>query len=205
MSSATDTEVDILPGQILQAALQLYLKHGLKKVTMDDVSRVIGKSRSSIYYYYKNRDEIFEAVMDALLAEVLHEMETAMEEAGTIAGKIRAFCLAKIRTSEEKKPLFTAIEAGMNVEEKSNHAKIMIGLHQRLMKAEAALLKQALSAAVKSREVRALKPKEQETLIFILLSSIRGIKREMAYENDFSKLHTTVDTLTAVTLKWLKE
>ncbi|HEX7755133.1 MAG TPA: TetR/AcrR family transcriptional regulator [Niabella sp.] len=205
MSSVTDTEMDILPGQILQAALELYLKYGLKKVTMDDVSKVIGKSRSSIYYYYKNRDEIFEAVMDALIADVLREMETAIKAKNTLPDKIRAFCLAKIRTSEEKKPLFAAIEAGMNADERSSHAKTMLSLHQRLMKAETILLKNMLSAAIKSGAIRALKPREQETFIFILLSSIRGIKREMIYENDFSRLSVTVDTLTAMAASWMKQ
>ncbi len=203
MASETLTQDDILPGQILQAAMQLYLKHGLKKVTMDDVSKIIGKSRSSLYYYYKNRDEIFEAVMDALISEVQGEIAAAVEKADSLEGKVRAFCLTKVKTSEDKKDFFSSIEAGMDAEEISRHNQVMSDVHKRLIKSETSLLKKVFNAAVKSGEIRALKPKELSTLIFILLSSIRGIRREMRHENDFSKLGSTVDALTAITMSWL--
>lgn len=194
---------DILPGQILQAALQLYLKHGLKKVTMDDVSKVIGKSRSSLYYYYKNRDEIFEAVMDALIGEVQDEIAAAVNKADSVQEKIRAFCLTKVKTSEDKKDFFSSIEAGMDAEEISRHNRVMNDVHKRLIKSETSLLKRVFSTAVKNGEIRALQPKEQSTLIFILLSSIRGIRREMRHENDFSRLSGTVEALSAMTMSWL--
>ncbi|ANI88498.1 hypothetical protein A9P82_03800 [Arachidicoccus ginsenosidimutans] len=205
MSSIQTTQEDILPEQILQAALQLYLKHGIKKVTMDDVSKVIGKTRSSLYYYYKNKDEIFEAVMEALVREVINEISAVVNTVDSIEDKIRAFCLSKIKTSEDRKALFVALETGMDADEISKHATAMITIHKLLMKQEASLLKKVLSASAKSGEVRALKPKEQDTFTFIIQSGIRGIKREMSHDNDFSKLNTTVDILTAMAAKWLKE
>ncbi|WP_187774774.1 TetR/AcrR family transcriptional regulator [Pedobacter sp. BS3] len=205
MSPEPSIQEDILPEQILQAALQLYLRHGLKKVTMDDVSKVIGKSRSTLYYYYKNRDEIFEAVMDALIREVLDEITRTVDQADTVENKIRAFCLAKIKTSEDRRPVFTAMEAGMDADEISRHAKTMSGVHRRLMKAEAELLKKVLTTGVKNSQIRPLRPKEQDMLIFILLSGIRGIRREMRHENNFSNLKPAVDTLTAMAMKWLAE
>ena len=99
MALPLNIQEDILPEQILQAAMQLYQKHGLKKVTMDDVSKVIGKSRSSIYYYYKSKDEIFEAVLEMLVADVINEISTAVDKVSTLEEKIRAFCLSKVKTS----------------------------------------------------------------------------------------------------------
>lgn len=203
MALPLNIQEDILPEQILQAAMQLYQKHGLKKVTMDDVSKVIGKSRSSIYYYYKSKDEIFEAVLEMLVADVINEISTAVDKVSTLEEKIRAFCLSKVKTSEDKKALFVALEAGMDAEEMSKHASVMITIHKLLMKQEAALLKKVLSANTKKGNIRTLKPKEQDTFIFIIQSGIRGIKREMQHDNDFSKLDTTVDILANMATKWL--
>jgi AcrR family transcriptional regulator len=197
------TEQEVLPEQILQAALQLYLKHGLKKVTMDDVSRVIGKSRSSLYYYYKNREEIFEAVMDMLIRDVIAEIEREVNKADTIEGKIRSFCLVKIKTSEERRTVFVAMEAGMDAEEKSRHQQSMNDAHQRIMKAETSLLHKNLSAATRNKEIRNIKPKELDNLIFVLLSSIRGIRRELAAGNQRNRMENAVETLTEMAMKWL--
>jgi len=203
MASGNLIHSDILPEQILQAALQLYLKHGLKKVTMDDVSKVIGKSRSALYYYYKNRDEIFDAVMEMLVRNIIGEIAQAMDTASSTEDKVRTFCLTKIKVSEDKREVFAAMEAGMNADEISRHANTMYAVHKKVMKAESGLLKAVFSASMKKGEIRPLKPKEQDTLIFILLSSIRGIRREMRNEDDFSNLKSTVDTLTAMVMMWV--
>lgn len=203
MAGATPTVDDILPEQILQAALQLYLKHGLRKVTMDDVAKVIGKSRSVLYYYYKNRDEIFDAVMEMLIGNVADEIIEAVDKAGTTQDKIRAFGLVKIKVSEEKREVFAAMESGMNADEISRYTKTINGIHIKLMKAESDLLKSVFSEGVKKGEIRQLKPKEQDTLIFILLSGIRGIRREMRNHEDFSNLKPTIDVFTAMVMKWL--
>lgn len=205
MTSAPNIQEELLPEQILRAAMQLYQKYGLKKVTMDDVSKVIGKSRSSIYYYYKNRDEIFEAVLEMLVTDVIGEISAAVDKVPTLEAKIRAFCLSKIKTSEDKKALFVTLEAGMDADEMSKHASVMVTIHRHLMKQEAALLGKVLSLSAKNGEIRALRPKEQDRFIFIIQSSIRGVKREMQYDNDFSKLDSTVEILANMATGWLRE
>ncbi|AZA84408.1 TetR/AcrR family transcriptional regulator [Chryseobacterium lactis] len=204
MFSTIHNEQDQLSKQILNAASELYLKYGFKKVTMDDISKTIGKSRTSIYYYYKNREEVFQAVLSSLVQEVAAEIGNAMDEQKTIEEKIRAFCLTKITTSESKKPFFTAVEAGMNAEEKSRHSRVMEVVHQHLMDGEKIILTKALSESSSKKEIRLLTQEEQDTVIFILQSSIRGIKREMILKNSFDDLNTTVDVLTSMTIKWLE-
>ncbi len=195
---------DIVQKEILQSARQLYQKHGLRKVTMDDVANAIGRSRSSLYYYYKNRDEIFDAVTQAIIAEIIDEIALAVESADTVKNKIRAFCITKIKTSEERKKFYVALEAGMDADEISRHAKAMNAVHKRLMALERDVLCKILSSGIINGEVRPLKPKERDILIFILLSSVRGIRKEMTQENDFSSVTPAVDTLTAMTVRWLE-
>lgn len=171
---------------------------------MDDVSKAIGKSRSTLYYYYKNRDEIFEAVMTAISSEVIAEIAQAMNQAGSTIAKLRAFCLAKVKTTQARKAVFSAMEAGMNAEEISKHTKIVSEFHKRLIKAEASLLEKALSQGQEQKEIRQMLASEQEMLIFILQSSIRGIRRELEHHNNFSSLATAVDTLIDMVDKWLQ-
>ncbi|MDN3692414.1 TetR/AcrR family transcriptional regulator [Chryseobacterium tructae] len=204
MFSSIQNEQDQLSEQILHAASELYLKYGFKKVTMDDISKAIGKSRTSIYYYFKNREEVFQAVLNSLVIEVASEIGSAMNEQSTLEEKIRTFCLTKIKTSESKQPFFTAVEAGMNAEEKSRHTQVMEVVHQHLMEGEKILLEKAITESMDKKEIRPLTLEERATVIFILQSSIRGIKREMLLKNSFDDLNTTVDVLTSMTVKWLE-
>jgi len=195
---SSQTEQDQLSQQILETASGLYLKYGLKKVTMDDISKAVGKSRTSIYYYYKNREEVFQAVLANLIREVISEIDANMKKRNTFEGKIEEFCLSKIKTSEERSSFFRAIEAGMDNEEKSKH---ITDAHNRMMEAERSLLLNLFSASISSHEIPAVSIEEQEIIIFILQSSIRGIRREMGLKNNFENLNTTVTTLTSMVIK----
>lgn len=195
---SSQTEQDQLSQQILETASGLYLKYGLKKVTMDDISKAVGKSRTSIYYYYKNREEVFQAVLANLIREVISEIDANMKKRNTFEGKIEEFCLSKIKTSEERSSFFRAIEAGMDNEEKSKH---ITDAHNRMMEAERSLLLNLFSVSISSHEIPDVSIEEQEIIIFILQSSIRGIRREMGLKNNFENLNTTVTTLTSMVIK----
>ena len=191
-------EQDQLSQQILETASGLYLKYGLKKVTMDDISKAVGKSRTSIYYYYKNREEVFQAVLDNLIKEVIGEIDAGMSAQKSFQEKIYEFCIVKVKTSQERASFFRAIEAGMDAEERSKH---ITDAHNRMMEAEKNLLLKVFSAGITQNEIPEVSVKEQETVIFILLSSIRGIRREMVLKNTFDDLNAAVKTLTSMVVK----
>lgn len=185
--------------QILKAALELFQQHGISKVTMDDVAKAIGMGRSSLYYYYKSKEEIFDAVMDMEIAEILAETGRAVNEVSSVEEKIRVFCITKINTHLRKKVVYNALEAGMDAEALHAHAQIKQGVHQRYMKQEGALLRQILTEGIARGELR--DSPDLDTLIFVLLTALRGLKKEMVIEWRAS----AVETLANLILNGLKK
>ena len=49
--------------KIVAIASQVFSKNGFKKVTMDDIAKLSGMGKSSLYYYFKSKEEVFEAVV----------------------------------------------------------------------------------------------------------------------------------------------
>jgi AcrR family transcriptional regulator len=96
MSVIAPLKEDLIQEQILVAAKRLFAVHGLHKVTMDDVAKAIGKGRSSLYYYYKSKDEIFDAVMAIEIREMMTAISVAVAQAATTEDKLQAFCSAKL-------------------------------------------------------------------------------------------------------------
>lgn len=45
--------------KIGKAAMQCFEKYGLDKTTLDDIAQSIGLNKASLYYYYKNKEDIF--------------------------------------------------------------------------------------------------------------------------------------------------
>lgn len=64
-SSQLNIGKDEVREQVVQAARQVFARYGYKKTVLDDISRESRKGKSTIYYYFKSKDEIFKAVIDA--------------------------------------------------------------------------------------------------------------------------------------------
>ncbi len=55
--------------KIGQGAMQCFSKYGLEKTTLDDIAKTVGLNKASLYYYYKNKEDIF---LEAALNEGKH-------------------------------------------------------------------------------------------------------------------------------------
>ena len=193
---------DVIQEEILQAALRLYRKSGPTKVTLDNVAKATGRSRSSLYYYFKNRDEIFQAVINQIAEDVATEIRVAVTTAENLNDKIYAFCSTKIKTSEEWKRVFSAIDQ-LNADEKSRHTKFMDALHKKLIYLEKGILMEALSI-VGPQSIRLPNHSELDMLAFIISSSVRGVRREVYDHNDPHDAKAAAQLLSGMVAKWLQ-
>ena len=50
---------EIIKQKIGLAAMQCFQTYGLEKTTLDDIAKVVGLNKASLYYYYKNKEDIF--------------------------------------------------------------------------------------------------------------------------------------------------
>lgn len=198
------TKEDLMQQQILAAAKGLFQVYGLAKVTMDDVAKAIGKGRSSLYYYYKNKDEIFDAVVMIEVHEMLAAMTRAVEQAFGVEQKLHAFLLTKLEVIQEKRVFFKMLDVGMDADTFSNFMKTKIVLHNYIIRQESVLLAALLTDGMNIGELRKMPASELEMLIMVLLSSLRGLKRELELEGNAIKLVPAVNMLTRITMNGLK-
>ncbi|MGN6568709.1 MAG: TetR/AcrR family transcriptional regulator [Flavipsychrobacter sp.] len=196
---------DVVQEEILRAAIKLYRKFGPNKVTMDDVATATGRSRSSLYYYFKNREDIFNAVLDTIVNDVALEIRQAISEAKGTGDKIYAFCVKKIKTSHDWKSVFSAMWASMDSEDQSKHTRNMDTLHKKLVHKESILLNEILAEGIKNGEIRAISADEQDILAFLVSSGIRGLRREIYDQNDPHDIKAALRLLSDMILKWLKD
>ena len=204
MTISEPIKEEIIEEQILQAAKRLFQVHGLHKVTMDDVAKAIGKGRSSLYYYYKSKDEIFDAVMRIEINDMLAAVAKAVEQAPTAEQKLKAFCVTKLKVLREKNSFYNSLDAGMDAEAISHFNKTKVIHHNLIMKRESELLNGILTRGIKNGELREIEEKDLDVLIFVLLCSVRGLKREMQIENNFDGIEPSANALTNMIMHGLK-
>ena len=50
---------ELMKQDIGKAAKGCFLKYGLEKTTLEDIARIMGMNKSSLFYYYKNKEALF--------------------------------------------------------------------------------------------------------------------------------------------------
>lgn len=61
------------PQELLDAALTAFVDKGLRATRMDDVARLAGVSKGTLYLYYSSKEELFKAVVRGSLLTTLAE------------------------------------------------------------------------------------------------------------------------------------
>ena len=75
---------------VLEAARQVLEKYGFRKLTLEDVAREANLATSSLYYYFKNKRELIQAVAELELSLIIQAVESSMAQADSPEAKIAA-------------------------------------------------------------------------------------------------------------------
>ena len=61
---------EIIVRETIESAKKLFQQFGLHKTTMEDIAKSAGKGKSTLYYYFKSKDEIFDKVIEKMEVSV---------------------------------------------------------------------------------------------------------------------------------------
>lgn len=76
---------------ILEAAIEVFSRYGVRKATMGDIAEKAGISRQTLYARYANKDEIMGAAMRLISERVISDVNAAWLPAGSISERLDIF------------------------------------------------------------------------------------------------------------------
>ncbi|MFN9114529.1 MAG: TetR/AcrR family transcriptional regulator [Bacteroidota bacterium] len=68
--------------RILHKARELYMRNGIRAVSMDDIATQSGVSKKTIYQYYADKDELVDAVMQMEEKRIHQDSKECFEQSG---------------------------------------------------------------------------------------------------------------------------
>ncbi len=81
---------------ILESAKAVFSKYGFKKTTLDDIAKAVGKGKSSLYYYFKNKEELFEEMMILEVEKMKNAFTSAVDAEKIPKQKLRTYILLRM-------------------------------------------------------------------------------------------------------------
>lgn len=101
---------DNIRDTIVIAASEVFSKYGYKKTTMDDIAVALGKGKSSIYYYFRNKEEIFQAVLEQEVIHLKSRLQHAVSLKKHPKGKLKAYIITRMKGIESMLNFYSAVK-----------------------------------------------------------------------------------------------
>lgn len=88
--SRKERRVEATRREIMEAAARLFFERGFREVTMADIGHEVGLSPGSLYYYFRNKEEI----LKELDSECVRRFEEFLDEFRPDSTRVREWVLA---------------------------------------------------------------------------------------------------------------
>lgn len=123
---------------ILEIAQDIFSKFGYKKTTLDDIANAVRKGKSSLYYYFSSKEDLFQAVIIKEVDILKRSLEKVVFRSLDPEEKLREYILTKLRTYRSLANLYNALEndvaaIGFIEEVKEKNAKDEIRMIKRIL------------------------------------------------------------------------
>ncbi|MBC8191305.1 MAG: TetR/AcrR family transcriptional regulator [FCB group bacterium] len=86
---------------ILLVAEGVFARYGIRKTTMDDIAKGARLAKSSLYYYFKSKEDIFTEVVRKDAKKFQKNLSTAIDKATDPQDKISAYVVARIQNMKD--------------------------------------------------------------------------------------------------------
>lgn len=183
---------------IINGAKNLMQQYGLKKTTMEDIAKAAGKSKSTLYYYFKDKEEIFDRVINLEIDEFFNAVNTAVNKQSDAISMLKTYIVTKVKTLREKINLYTfAVENDLQ----GRLNKEFTNLRNRYDNEEKKMISSILTKGVETSLFKKEITQEIDVLSELLVSCVRGIEMDIITHNKNKALTDKADLLVEMLIK----
>jgi len=102
--------------EITNCAQTLFKQFGLKKTTMDEIAAACGKAKSTLYHYFKSKEEVFDEVLDKELKNIRKTVNEFVNQQTTLQEKLHAYFITFHQETLDKMNLFRILKQELKSE-----------------------------------------------------------------------------------------
>jgi len=95
--------------KVVITAGQIFSRYGFKKTTMEEIAKGLKMGKSSVYYYFESKEEIFEAVVLYEANVLRSELTTAIKAVDSPVEKMRSYVFVRMKSFEKLSNYYNAI------------------------------------------------------------------------------------------------
>ena len=176
MNLSKDEEVK---AAILEAAKNVFQKRGLKKTTMEDIANEAGKGKSTLYYYYKSKDDLFGELTMSEFTIMISKAKLAIQQEKTAKGKLKKYISTMLIELKQTVSLFPLLKG-----EIKGNKELIESLLKQVEETEERIIIEILKQGLISGEFHFLSKSDLNKAANVIVGIVRGLELFLFLDND---------------------
>jgi len=175
---------------IIEAARGIFARFGFSKTTMDEIAKAAYKAKSSIYHYFKSKEEIFREIVVKESRTLKEEITKAINQEDNPQKKLRAYVITRMHTLQKLANFYSALK-----DEYLKHYEFIEKVRKNHDREEMEIIKEILRDG---NEKGVFDIKDLEVTAFAIIVALKGLEYRWVQETDVSKIEKDIDSLLAI-------
>lgn len=129
---------------IVGVARRIFTRFGFRKTTMEKIADASQKAKSSIYYYFKSKEEIFKAVVEKETWELKERLDQTILKNESPVEKLKAYMLFRLHYVKKLGNFYAALN-----EESLSHLDFILEIRRNFEEEERQVVREILDDGMK--------------------------------------------------------
>ncbi len=177
--------------KIIIVAGQIFSRYGFKKTTMDEIAQALKMGKSSIYYYFESKEEIFEAVVLYEANMLRNELTRSIKAVDSPVEKMKNYVFVRMKAFEKLSNYYNAI-----FDKNLDHFDFIEKIRSRYDREEHAILRLILYDGARKKVFNV---KESEYTALAVQTTLKGLEVPLFWKrkgvNIEDRLNAILDVL----------
>ncbi len=178
---------DEIRSKIINVAAKIFSRYGFKKTTMDEIAIACRKGKSSIYYYFPSKEDIFRAVVEQEAEELKRDLLKEVSRIEDPIEQLRAYILFRMHKMKTLTNFYAALTG-----EYLNHLEFIEKIRKKYDQNEVKIVTEILQKGVKQQKFVTEDPRLSAVA---LVTAMKGLEIPLFINKDHGNIEDRLDNL----------
>jgi AcrR family transcriptional regulator len=183
---------------LLQAASDVLMEYGVHKTTLDDIAQRAGMVKTSLYYYFRDKNEIVRAFIESEMDSLFQMMVRAADSVDTAEDKMYAIIETRYR--------FIADRSARTSKEIIRGFKTMEGIFESVresyLQSHKELIRGILEGGIRRGEIKPIE--DLDLVALIMIASLFGCDNTFAFYDQHERVLEALKRMVKIFFTGLK-